>query len=250
MLKVVIDRDLGTEVVLKNGLKGGEKVVTSAPVDLTEGAKVKLAPSNGAAASGSAPGSAPNVSKAQTGTATEYRPFRDPAPAENFFDNEEPSSREGVGWVRSQSDRGDVKMNKENLEGNVRSVVGQGEKLVGQATNDRGTTAQGYYDDAAGKARSAYGSAKDAVSGGVDAISSLDFSGLRDEISKLTQQVSDLAQTQISAGRNQVAGAMGAAGDSLSQSAASAQDKLTAIEGDVESRESRKILGARWPSPP
>ncbi len=71
MLKVDIDRDLGTEVVLKNGLKGDEKVVTSAPVDLTEGAKVKLAPSNGAAASGSAPGSAPNVSKAQTGTATE-----------------------------------------------------------------------------------------------------------------------------------------------------------------------------------
>ena len=41
-----------------SALKGGEKVVTSAPVDLTEGAKVKLSPSNGAAASGSAPTSA------------------------------------------------------------------------------------------------------------------------------------------------------------------------------------------------
>ncbi len=44
--------------------------------------------------------------------------------------------------------------------------------------------------------------------------------------------------------RNQVAGAMGAAGDSLSQSAASAQDKLTAIEGDVESRIKKNPWGA------
>ena len=48
-------------------------------------------------------------------------------------------------------------MNKDNLEGTVRSAVGQGEKIFGQATNDRATTAQGYYDDAAGKARSAFG---------------------------------------------------------------------------------------------
>ena len=135
-------------------------------------------------------------------------------------------------------------MNKDTLEGAVRSAVGQGEKNLGQATNDRSTTAQGYYDDAAGKARSAVGSAKDAISGGVDAVSALDFSGLRDEISKLTQRVSDLAQNQVSAGRDQLVGAMGAAGESLSQSAANAQDPFAAVEGDVEARIKRNPWGA------
>ena len=134
-------------------------------------------------------------------------------------------------------------MNKDNFEGTIRSAVGQGEKILGQATNDRSTTAQGYYDDAAGKARSAVGSAKDAVSGGVDAISALDFSGLRDEISKLTQKVSDLTQNQVAAGRDQVVSAMGAASDSLSQSAATAQDKFTALEGDVEFENQKESLG-------
>ena len=125
-------------------------------------------------------------------------------------------------------------MNKDNLEGTVRSAVGQGET----------TTAQGFYDDAAGKARSAFGSSKDAVSGGVDAVSALDFSGLQDEISKLAQKVSDLAQNQVSAGRDQVVGAMGAAGETLSQSAANAQDKFAAIEGDVEFRIKKNPWGA------
>ncbi|RBP16184.1 ElaB/YqjD/DUF883 family membrane-anchored ribosome-binding protein [Roseiarcus fermentans] len=127
-------------------------------------------------------------------------------------------------------------MNRDSLEGNVRSVAGQGEKMFGQAVGDRTTTAQGVVDDVAGKARSALGSAKEAVGDGADAISAIDLSSLRDEISKLAQKVSDLAQNQISAGRDQVVGAMGAAGDSLSQSAAQAQDKFVAIEGDVESR--------------
>lgn len=135
-------------------------------------------------------------------------------------------------------------MNRDGLEGMARSAVGQGEKLVGQAINDKSTTAQGYYDDAAGKARSALGGAKDAVSGSVDAVSSLDFSGLRDEIAKLTQKVSDLTQKQVSLGRDQVAGAMEAASDSLSQSAAMAQDKFAAVEGDVESRIKRNPWGA------
>ena len=135
-------------------------------------------------------------------------------------------------------------MNKDTIEGNVRSAVGQGEKMFGQATHDRGTTAQGIYDDAAGKARAAVGSAKDAISGGADAISALDFSGLRDEIMKLTQKVSDLTQNQVAAGRDQVVGAMGAAGETLSQSAANAQDKFTALEGDVESRIEENPWGA------
>jgi ElaB/YqjD/DUF883 family membrane-anchored ribosome-binding protein len=135
-------------------------------------------------------------------------------------------------------------MNKDTLEGAARSTVGEGEKIFGQAMNDSTKTAQGSYDDAAGKARSALGNAKDAVSGGVDAVSALDFSALRDQISQLTQKVSDLAQNRVSAGRDQLVGAMGVAGDSLSQSAANAQDKFTAIEGDVESRIKKNPWGA------
>ena len=67
---------------------------------------------------------------------------------------------------------------------------------------------------------------------------------MRDEISKLTQKVSDLTRNQMSTGRDQVAGAMGAASDTLSQSAANAQDKFTALEGDVESRIKKNPWGA------
>jgi ElaB/YqjD/DUF883 family membrane-anchored ribosome-binding protein len=135
-------------------------------------------------------------------------------------------------------------MNKDNLEGGIRSAVGQGEKFIGEAMNDKTTTAQGRYDEAAGKARSAMGSAQDAVGSAVDAVSALDFSGLRDEISKLSQQVASLAQNQVSAGRDQVVGAMGAARDNLSQSASNAQDKFVAIEGDVETRIKENPWGA------
>jgi ElaB/YqjD/DUF883 family membrane-anchored ribosome-binding protein len=135
-------------------------------------------------------------------------------------------------------------MNQDHVQGSLRSAMDQGEKFVGQAMNDPGTTAQGIYDDAAGKARSALSSAEDAVSRSADAVSALDFSTLRDEVSKLTQMVADLAQRRVSAGRDQVVGAMGAAGDSLSQSAAIAQDKFTAVEGDVEARIKKNPWGA------
>jgi ElaB/YqjD/DUF883 family membrane-anchored ribosome-binding protein len=127
-------------------------------------------------------------------------------------------------------------MNKDHVEGSLRSAMGQAEKVAGQAMNDPGKTAQGIYDDAAGKAQSALGSAGDAVSRSADAVSAVDFSALRDEVRKLTQMVADLTQRRVSAGRDQVIGAMGAAGDSLSQSAAIAQDRFVAVEGDVEAR--------------
>jgi ElaB/YqjD/DUF883 family membrane-anchored ribosome-binding protein len=136
------------------------------------------------------------------------------------------------------------KMNRDNVEGTIRSAAGQGEKLLGQAMNDKATVAQGSYDDAMGKARSAFGNAKDAVSDGVEAASALDFSALSDQITKLTQTVADLTQKQVIAGRDQVVGAMGAAGDSLSQSAAMAQDKFAAVEGDVEARIKKNPWGA------
>jgi uncharacterized protein YjbJ (UPF0337 family) len=135
-------------------------------------------------------------------------------------------------------------MNRDNVEGTLRSAAGQAEKMFGQATNDKATMAQGSHDDAMGKARSALGNAKDAVSDSIDAVSALDFSGLKNEIAKLTQTVADLTQKQVAAGRDQVVGAMGAASDSLSQSAAVAQDRFAAVEGDVESRIKRNPWGA------
>jgi ElaB/YqjD/DUF883 family membrane-anchored ribosome-binding protein len=136
------------------------------------------------------------------------------------------------------------KMNRDNVEGTLRSATGQGEKMLGQAMHDKATASQGSYDDAMGKARSSLGNAKEAVSDGVEAVSALDFSALSDQISKLTQTVADLTQKQVIAGRDQVIGAMGAAGDSLSQSAAMAQDKFAAVEGDVESRIKKNPWGA------
>ena len=135
-------------------------------------------------------------------------------------------------------------MNKDQVEGTLRSAAGQGEKMFGQAVGDKAAAAQGSFDDAMGKARSALGSAKEAVSGGVDAVSAVDFSALSDQITKLTQTVADLTQKQVIAGRDQMIGAMGAASDSLSQSAAVAQDKFAAVEGDVEARIKRNPWGA------
>jgi len=102
-------------------------------------------------------------------------------------------------------------MTRESLDGHVRSGIGQAEKIVGQALGDKATMAQGAYDDAAGKAQAALGSAKDALNESVDAVSALDLSGLRNEITKLAQIVSDLAHKQVSAGRDQVVGAVEAA---------------------------------------
>jgi ElaB/YqjD/DUF883 family membrane-anchored ribosome-binding protein len=108
-------------------------------------------------------------------------------------------------------------MNKDNVEGAVRSTVG-------------------HYDEVVGKTQSALGSAKDAVANGVDAASSIDLSGIRDEIARLTQTVTDLIQKQTSTARDQVMDAVGAAGDNISHSAAVAQDKLVSLEADVGAR--------------
>jgi ElaB/YqjD/DUF883 family membrane-anchored ribosome-binding protein len=127
-------------------------------------------------------------------------------------------------------------MNRDNLEGAPRTAFGQGERLAGDLLKDKQTNAQGRYDEVVGKAQSAVGSAKDAVASGVDAASSIDLSGVRDEIAKLTQTVTDLVQKQASTTRDQVIGAVGAAGDNLSQSASAAQDTLISMEEDMGTR--------------
>jgi uncharacterized protein YjbJ (UPF0337 family) len=75
-------------------------------------------------------------------------------------------------------------MTEDNLEGSVRSAIGQGEKIIGQAVGDKAMAAQGAYDYAAGKAQSALGSAKDAVNEGVNAVSAIDLSDLESRIKK------------------------------------------------------------------
>jgi uncharacterized protein YjbJ (UPF0337 family) len=50
---------------------------------------------------------------------------------------------------------GDADMNKDNFEGGVRSVVGQGERFVGAATGDKTSEVKGAYNEVAGSAQSA-----------------------------------------------------------------------------------------------
>ena len=64
----------------------------------------------------------------------------------------------------------------------------------------------------------------------------VDFTALRADIAKLTQTVSKLLERQTSSARDQLAGAVGAAGDNISQSASAAQDKLMSFEEDVGSQ--------------
>jgi ElaB/YqjD/DUF883 family membrane-anchored ribosome-binding protein len=147
-------------------------------------------------------------------------------------------------FLKRNSFSGDAQMNKDNFEGGVRSAIGQGERFVGSATSDSGSEVKGAYKEVAGSAQSAWGSAKDAAKEAADSGSVPDLSRLRDDIAKLTQTVSALAQKQVASSRDQVVGVMGAAGDSLSQSAGVAQDKFAAVEGDVEARIKKNPWGA------
>ncbi len=135
-------------------------------------------------------------------------------------------------------------MNKDKFEGGDRSAIGQGERSVGAATDDKASEVKGAYDQVAGSAPTAWGSAQDAAKEMADSRSIPDLSQLRDDIARLTQTISDLAQKQVASSRDQVAGVVSAAGDSLSQSAAVAQDKFAAVESDVEERIKRNPWGA------
>ena len=64
----------------------------------------------------------------------------------------------------------------------------------------------------------------------------VDFPALRADITKLTQTVGKLLERQTSAARDQLSEAVGAAGDSIGQSASAAQDKLMSLEEDVGSQ--------------
>jgi ElaB/YqjD/DUF883 family membrane-anchored ribosome-binding protein len=135
-------------------------------------------------------------------------------------------------------------MNEDTFQGGIRSAAGQGESFVGASTDDKASEVKGAYNEVAGSAQSAWGSTKEAAKEMAGSGSLPDLSRLRDDIARLTQTVSDLAQKQVASSRDQVAGVVAAAGDSLSQSAAVAQDKFAAVEGDVEARIKNNPWGA------
>jgi ElaB/YqjD/DUF883 family membrane-anchored ribosome-binding protein len=141
-----------------------------------------------------------------------------------------------LGFLKRKHSSGDAQMNKDKFEGGVRSAAGEAERTVSAAADDKASDVRGAYDQVAGSAQSAWGSAKEAAKEAADSGSIPDLSRLRDDIAKLTQTVSDLAQKQVASSRDQVAGVVAAAGDTLSQSAAVAQDKFAAGAGDVEAR--------------
>jgi ElaB/YqjD/DUF883 family membrane-anchored ribosome-binding protein len=127
-------------------------------------------------------------------------------------------------------------MDKDISGGAPPSDLGQGEQIASNTLKDKPTTPHGLYDEFLGQSPSALSSAKDAAPSDLEAASSIDLSGLRNEIAKLTQTITDLVQKQASATRGQVTGAVGAAGDNLSQSASAAQETLISMEEDMGSR--------------
>jgi ElaB/YqjD/DUF883 family membrane-anchored ribosome-binding protein len=128
-------------------------------------------------------------------------------------------------------------MNKDDLEGGARTILGKGEQFVGDETMKNGGT-QG---EAMSHVQSAIDSAKEAVSSGAQAAAG-EIGALQDQVGKLAQSVAQLLQDQASSARDQVVGAVGKASDTISQSATAAQDTLTSIETDVGAR----IKGNPW----
>jgi ElaB/YqjD/DUF883 family membrane-anchored ribosome-binding protein len=123
-------------------------------------------------------------------------------------------------------------MNKDSFEGDVRGKNGNGEHTAG-----------GLMNDAMDQTLSAIGSAKDAVASGAQVAES-EIRALQDQIAKMAQTVTQLVQNQASSVRDQVMDAVGTASDSVSKSAAVAQDALTSMEADVESRIKRNPWSA------
>jgi ElaB/YqjD/DUF883 family membrane-anchored ribosome-binding protein len=69
-----------------------------------------------------------------------------------------------------------------------------------------------------------------------------DFETLRRDVAQLAQTVSDLAQNRAANARGQVTQALGAASDQIAQSAAATQDKVMALEAELETYVRQKPL--------
>jgi ElaB/YqjD/DUF883 family membrane-anchored ribosome-binding protein len=110
-------------------------------------------------------------------------------------------------------------MIQNNFDTRTRSAAAE-DTFSGESLKDKSNLAPGHCEGNPG-------AAKDRES---------DFSALRNDMVKLTSTLSDLVQKQTATARGQMAGAVGAAEDGISQSASAAQDKLMSIEQDVGSR--------------
>lgn len=119
-------------------------------------------------------------------------------------------------------------MNKDNIQGNFRSVTGEVKEFAGKATGDRETQASGTADKIIGQAQAALGSTKDAISSAASAAADLaggDFQTLRDDINRLTDTVTKLVNDKVSS-----------ASDTVARAASATQDKVMSIEEDLENR--------------
>jgi uncharacterized protein YjbJ (UPF0337 family) len=127
-------------------------------------------------------------------------------------------------------------MNKDNIEGGVRSAAGEVKEFVGRGTGDAATTASGLADKAMGGAQSAFGNAKSAIGSAAESaaeLTDLDLRGLRDSIAKLTDTVGKMVTEKVAT-----------AGDSVARATAATQDRVMAFEGDFENRVRRSPLAA------
>lgn len=127
-------------------------------------------------------------------------------------------------------------MNSDQVEGNVRSAIGQAKQAVGEGFNNPSLSRQGAYDNIAGKVQSAAGGAADALQSGVDAVANIDLTGLRDEVAKLSKSVADMLQKQAATTRDQVVDAVSSVSETLSDAASVAKEKFVSVEADLEER--------------
>jgi hypothetical protein len=115
------------------------------------------------------------------------------------------------------------------------------------ADDNKQEDAQGFYKQAADSVQSAFGHAKDALASGASSVADAmkgatdekanpDLGALREDLAKLTRTVSELVERQAASRRAQVANALGSVGETISESAAAAQDRMGSIEADLESR--------------
>jgi uncharacterized protein YjbJ (UPF0337 family) len=127
-------------------------------------------------------------------------------------------------------------MNNDTVDGNLRSIAGEGKELVGSALADRNLQMSGAIDRAAGEGQSALGSVKESVAAAASAASEMvgfDAQALREQINRLTESVNKLVTDQVSA-----------ATDTVSRAASATQDSLISMEDDFEKRIRRNPMAA------
>jgi ElaB/YqjD/DUF883 family membrane-anchored ribosome-binding protein len=146
-------------------------------------------------------------------------------------------------------------MSKDDIEGAERKTMGKDAKPGRKTVDDKQNSAPGLYDQAADSVQSALGHAKDALASGVSSVADAmrgaadketnpDLGALREDLAKHRRTVSELVERQAASRREQVMDALGGVGETISESASAAQDKMGSIEADLESRIQRNPWSA------